>query len=298
MIPIQFLIQRRIIVLQEGASVSQASDAMCKNAVGSVLITNSKGHLVGVVTDRDLACSEVLKRGGDHVSIAEIMTPRPLFVEPSADVEFVVHLMEESGIRRIPVVEKTPDGDHKPIGLITLDDLIASKMIDSDDLARVVRSQIRRRALPFTRRGLKEAPSVTPIKRHRTTLKQFYHEIQESTGLSDQHLVTATDVILSSIVRRLYYTGAAHLISQLPDGLQERLLDLPPGPDAKITANSLVSELSRLLEVSPEEVNALLVEFYEGLEHVLSKSETRHLRTEISDLMPPSRKKGRKSDAA
>ena len=249
MIPIQFITQRRIIALPQEASASQAAEAMWRHAVGCIMVNNSKGHLVGIITDRDLACGPARKGEKGTLSLSEVMTPRPATVEPSADLELVIHLMEQSGVRRIPVVQQVPEG-LECVGLITLDDLIASKLIEYDHLARVVRSQIRER---------------------------------KSTGLSAGELMPVTEAILSAIIRRIHYTGAAHLLNLLPDGLQEKLLELPSGPDPQITLGTLKIGLLKSFRIRSDKVEPMLMAFFQSLAHLIPGSEMDHLRSELPE---------------
>jgi CBS domain-containing protein/uncharacterized protein (DUF2267 family) len=282
MIPLLFLIQRRIIALPQDASVTQASKAMCKHSVGSILVNDSQGHLVGIVTDRDLVCTALQNsKNTSTTPLSDVMTPRPLTVDISADLESVVHLMGESGIRRIPVVENVERGCLKCIGLITLDDLIASKLIDYDSIAIIVRSQIQRHI---------------QVKHRSNSLNLFYRRIQRATNLSDQHLMPVTNAILSAIVRRLNYTGAAHFISLLPKGAQERLLELPAGPDLKISTNTMANEMARQFGYSQETMNIIIAKFFEEVGHWLGDTEIKHLSSELPENLaqlftPPSKEK-------
>lgn len=285
MIPIQFVTQRRIVALPPDASVAQASQVMCAQSVGCIMINDSHGHLIGIVTDRDLACAALQKPDSAAIPLSEVMTVRPLTVEQSEDIEHVVHLMEESGIRRIPVVERT-NAHLRCIGLITLDDLIASKIIDFDHAARIVQSQIRRRSLPFGRQTLparrsNASQSIRLLRHNHPTLNQFFKELQGSTGLQDRHLMPVADAVLSAIVRSLHYTGAAHFISLLPEGLQERLLALPAGPDRDINAARLVSDLAKKLGYVEDTMSRILSRFLSSLESLLGATEMENLRREL-----------------
>lgn len=254
------------------------------------MVNDSHGHLVGIVTDRDLACKALQKPDSSSLSLSEVMTPRPLTVDRSADVELVIHLMEESGIRRIPVIETT-NAHVKCIGLITLDDLVASKIIDYDHATRIVRSQVRRRALPSDQSApepkptepTQSPPTTNSTRRQHPPLNQFFRNIQESTDVQDQHLMPLTEAVLSAIVRRLHYTGAANFISRLPEGLQEHLLDLPPGPDISINAGRLVADLSQKYGYTEETMRRMLSRFFLSLEHLLGAEEIQHLRSELPE---------------
>src|ERR1700687_3545640 len=104
MIPLQFLIQRRIISLPANISAHLAAKTLCDSDVGCLLVTGPRGELAGIATDRDLACSVLGEKQDTEIPLFDVMTANPLTVEASADLEEVIHVMEEGGIRRVPVV--------------------------------------------------------------------------------------------------------------------------------------------------------------------------------------------------
>jgi uncharacterized protein (DUF2267 family) len=66
------------------------------------------------------------------------------------------------------------------------------------------------------------------------------------TGLTSRDdAEAAVEIVLGGVVRRITYQEAAHLIAQLPTKLQDRLLDLPKGPDRSVDLETI----ERLLEV-------------------------------------------------
>ena len=58
---------------------------------------------------------------------------------------------------------------------------------------------------------------------------------------------TALEVVLNSLVRRLTPDEAKDLISQLPSLMQPALSALPPGPDKRVTRQTIEEELAQRL---------------------------------------------------
>jgi CBS domain-containing protein len=112
------LMSEELVQLDADRSVAEAARLMRDHDVGSVVVTQ-KGKLVGIVTDRDLVVRG-LADGSDLGAsrVGAICTERVTTLAPDDDAERAVRVMEENGIRRIPVV----DGDQV-LGILSLGDL-------------------------------------------------------------------------------------------------------------------------------------------------------------------------------
>lgn len=256
---------------------------MCDKNVGCVLVADVRGDLVGIVTDRDLACSMATAVEGVETPLSEIMTPRPVSIEVSADIEHVIHIMEESGIRRMPVVEPSPGGGNRCIGIVTLDDLVAAKMIDYDHLTRVIRAQIRRKWLKHYWKStdvLTESRSEAHMEQ---TLNRFYKTISERVEIPAESLVQVTQFLLGCLIRRLHYTGAAKFVAQLPKGLQEELLDLPAGPDRGVDRSFMHQELTSRFGFSEKTAHVVIERFFLALIDVVNREEMENVMAQLPE---------------
>jgi CBS domain-containing protein len=73
---------------------------------GEIPITEEK-RLVGVVTDRDIACRvAALELDPRTATARDVMTPRPARIRPDQSLDDAIELMEEMQIRRLPVVDE------------------------------------------------------------------------------------------------------------------------------------------------------------------------------------------------
>ena len=91
---------------------------MRDNRVGSVVIVDSAGSPVAMITDRDLAI-RVFAGGVDPETPVADHASRPLICgEPEMDLDEAAALMVQHRVRRLPVV----DGDSLA-GIVTLDDI-------------------------------------------------------------------------------------------------------------------------------------------------------------------------------
>lgn len=138
-----------VVTAPPESPVRAVAEMMRERNVGSVVLLDEDGQLVGFVTDRDLAVS-VLADGRDAEEPAAGHATAPVVTgAPAMTVEDAAELMVAHGIRRLPVL----DGDRL-IGIVTLDDL-AVRTGDLE-LAQRMTSEITRAALPgfyFHNRG-------------------------------------------------------------------------------------------------------------------------------------------------
>jgi signal-transduction protein with cAMP-binding, CBS, and nucleotidyltransferase domain len=125
-----------LVVLTRQSKAYQAARAMADNHIGSVLVSEPKA-LAGIVTDRDLALA-VLGGGIDPqtTSLDEVMSKNMVACDIGGQLGDVVRLMQEHGVRRIPITE-----DGRVVGLVTFDDLVADGSVALDALRAIVTAQ-------------------------------------------------------------------------------------------------------------------------------------------------------------
>lgn len=101
----QSITQRHVVSLGPQASVWDAACAMTRAHCGSVLIVDTTGNLLGIVTERDLM-TRVLAKALDpqKTMLSDIMTRNPFCVPPEMPVPDAVLIMIERGFRHLPIV--------------------------------------------------------------------------------------------------------------------------------------------------------------------------------------------------
>ena len=272
---------RKIVVMHLDTRASQAARAMCDNRIGCVVVADESGHLAGIVTDRDLVCGLLAYRSDVDTPLLELMTCDPATVDENAEVEDVLELMVVNGVRRIPVVENLEKGKQRCVGIVTLDDLIASQAVPGERIARVVQSQIFR-SRGFPSRGLRKLRSQARADaRMEQTLMKFYKVIAKNTGLNDDNTAGVTLYILGALVRRLHYTGAAHLIAQLPHLMQDDLLDLPAGPDRSVTHATILAGLRDEFKFTEDRAESVFTQTCQALWHLIDPAQLAHVRAQL-----------------
>ena len=117
-------------------SVREAAQLMLEHDCGCIAVVE-KGtkRLIGVVTDRDIACRCVAQGGGPETRVKEVMTTDPRSCHPEDDVAAVEQIMMQAQVRRVPVV----DGQGDCVGMIAQADLaVRDRAVSEGELGRVV----------------------------------------------------------------------------------------------------------------------------------------------------------------
>lgn len=113
---------RQLPLIGEEASMHDAVVVMTEKRLGVVGVTNSHGHLVGVITDGDLRRN--IERGLEHTA-GEFMTTDPKTVGPDALVADAIELFDEHKITAIFVVDED-GGGKRPLGVLHIHDCPAA----------------------------------------------------------------------------------------------------------------------------------------------------------------------------
>jgi CBS domain-containing protein len=118
------------------STVREAAQMMRDNDCGCVPVVEGESkRVVGVMTDRDIACRCVAEGKSPDTPVRDIMTTNPQCCHPEDDVAAVEQIMIEAQVRRVPVV----DAKQCCVGMIAQADLALNEEAASDrDVGRVV----------------------------------------------------------------------------------------------------------------------------------------------------------------
>jgi len=120
--------------VRAGETLVTASRMMNQFDIGCLLV-GSDGHAAGILTDRDIVLRGVAS-GDDPatITVAEVMTPDPVFCWVHDSVSQAARIMQDSQVRRLPVFNH----DWSVTGIVTISDIsnhvshrIAGELIDA-----------------------------------------------------------------------------------------------------------------------------------------------------------------------
>lgn len=108
------------LAIHENEPLKKASKMMYENRIGSILVVDSEGKLIGIITERDITHACAMGFNADTAKVFEAMTENPITISPSAGIDEAIRAMRNAGVRHLPVV----DEDGKPIGMVSMRDVL------------------------------------------------------------------------------------------------------------------------------------------------------------------------------
>lgn len=285
----QYCTGKRMLVQNVDATAYEAIRALSANHVGAVIVQD-KGRVVGIVTDRDLACRTI---GADldprRTRLQDVMTPEPVTISISETEEQAALLMRARHVRRLPIVS-----GERPAGIVTLDDLLMTGTVDLNTAGEIVESQLAEPSVskpegvphPIRIRDSRPGEERSPGRkeaRARQTLQMFQSRLQKGLGITDrQRALTAFEVVTSALVRRITPDEAKDFAAQLPISIRDHLLDLRrAAPDLSVTSETIVAELIQKLGLDHRDAARLARLVAASLIDFVSAEEVAHLVAQL-----------------
>ena len=120
-IPIKHVMQKNVISIIDGLEdhFDQCAARMITFKIGSVVLLNESGDLIGIVSRTDLAKTYASIFGGKY-SVKDFMTKNVVTCRKSDNIRYALSLMNQNNVSRLVVT----DNDGNPIGLITTNTLL------------------------------------------------------------------------------------------------------------------------------------------------------------------------------
>jgi CBS domain-containing protein len=123
-------------VVPEDATIDEAAGAMWEGNIGSVIVVDKDGIMVGILTERDVLFSVTKSLTGKSIPVSSIMSKTSLKATPNENIVTAVDRMTRANVRHLPVVTK----EGRPIGMISMRDAMSI----SEPLLKFVLSSARK----------------------------------------------------------------------------------------------------------------------------------------------------------
>ena len=132
---------QRAVTIPEHAQLADVARLMEAENVGAVIVTAGTAHrptVLGIITDRDIVCTQ-LERTLDlsQLTAGDAMTRDPLVLFQNGQIDSAIEHMRARGVRRAPVI--TAAG--APVGMLSTDDLLVHVSLKVGGMAALVARQ-------------------------------------------------------------------------------------------------------------------------------------------------------------
>ncbi len=118
--PVALLHPKKPITIRACTPLHAAIQAMLACEIGTLLVTDEQGKLVGILSERDLLTKVAgLHENFAHLQAGDFMTAHPETINDSDTLDFALNKMETGGYRHLPVM-----ADGVPQGVISVRDML------------------------------------------------------------------------------------------------------------------------------------------------------------------------------
>lgn len=108
------------VTCRQSDTLAVAARLMWDHDCGVIPVTDDRGRLTGIVTDRDICMATYTQgKAPQAIHVAEVMTTKVFSCRVDDPLELAEQIMGERQIRRLPVI----DGDNRPIGVLSVNDI-------------------------------------------------------------------------------------------------------------------------------------------------------------------------------
>jgi len=111
-----------VVTVSQDIPVYEALKLMKGKEIGALIVTDTTGKVVGIISDRDCTQKIILeKRSAKTTSVGKIMTKELISTSPDKTAEECLTIMLEKRVRHLPVF----DGNEM-VGLVSIGDAVKS----------------------------------------------------------------------------------------------------------------------------------------------------------------------------
>ena len=111
-LPVGALMTPDFVAVEPWDTIGEAAEKMHELDVGSALVVDG-GHLVGILTSRDLMRAIVGRTHSSEARVREWMTADPRVARLDTPAEEAALMMVEQGCHHLPVIK-----DGRPVGMV------------------------------------------------------------------------------------------------------------------------------------------------------------------------------------
>jgi CBS domain-containing protein len=114
--------------------IRRVAQELEKHHIHALVVVDENGYVVGVISQTDLVRARSTKPDWDtwqDLPASRLMTPYPVMVRPDDSLQLAINLLSENQIHRLVVVNHEPNGQMRPVGILSMTDLVHQMAQDS-----------------------------------------------------------------------------------------------------------------------------------------------------------------------
>jgi CBS domain-containing protein len=119
------------------ATLREAVRIACERRIGSLIVVEASGRLVGIITERDILRQVDARADFDTKKVGEVMTRDLVIGLPGDDIQRAMKTMTERRIRHLPVLEGT-----RILGVLSIGDVVKALLAEEELEIRYLRDYI------------------------------------------------------------------------------------------------------------------------------------------------------------
>jgi CBS domain-containing protein len=112
----------KVVTIRPDQTLREALAMLAQHSIGAILVTDARGGLVGILSERDIVREAVRNEKFFDLAVSAIMTSNVISGLPQDDVSAVATTMTNKRFRHLPVL----DGG-KIVGIISLGDIVKAQ---------------------------------------------------------------------------------------------------------------------------------------------------------------------------
>jgi CBS domain-containing protein len=112
----------KVVTIRPEQTLREALAMLAQHSIGAILVTDARGGLVGILSERDIVREAVRNEKFFDLTVSAIMTSNVISGQPQEDVSAVATTMTNKRFRHLPVL----DGG-KIVGIISLGDIVKAQ---------------------------------------------------------------------------------------------------------------------------------------------------------------------------
>lgn len=129
-----------VITIRPDATLHDALRTLVDSHVGALVVINSAGKVVGIITERDLLRMCAARNTEiDRIYVADWMTTNLIIGVPKDEVGYVMGIMTNNRIRHLPIM----DGGRLE-GIISIGDVVKAQLEETEFENRYLKDYIQR----------------------------------------------------------------------------------------------------------------------------------------------------------